>query len=198
MRQNLSDGLDYLRANTVILVLTILYLLPWLAGNTFTSFLPVFASDILKIGAVGYGYLQAAPGLGAIASLIALTFFTYYKNKSTLLIASGVLMAICLLGFSASTSTVASLFLLVVIGAMQSVFSTVNTTLIQGAVPDELRGRIISWREVAFGLGPTGSVIFGAIAQVTGVQVSVGLLGLIILVPSLLLIAYLPRAKGAL
>ena len=198
MRQNLFDGLGYLRSNTIILILTALYLIPWLAGNTFTSFLPVFANDILKIGAVGYGYLQAAPGLGAIASLIGLTFFTYYKQKGTLLIASGIIMAVCLIGFSGSKVPFASLFFLVVIGATQSAFSTVNTTLIQGAVPDELRGRIISWREVAFGFGPTGSIIFGTIAQFTGVQISLGMLGLIILVPPILLMAYLPRAKGIL
>lgn len=188
MGQDFVEGFAYLRSNTIIFVLVILYLIPWLTSNTFTSFLPIFAKDILDIGAVGYGYMQAAPGLGAIASLVGLTFFTYYKKKATLLVTTGILMGIGLIGFSVLQWAPASLMILVVVGAMLTAFSTVNSTLIQGAVRDEYRGRVISWREVAFGLGPTGSLLFGTIAQFTGVQISLGLLGLIIMIPAILLI----------
>ena len=51
----------------------------------------------------------------------------------------------------------------------------------------------MSWREVAFGLGPTGSIIFGAIAQATGVQISLGILGIVVIIPSLFLVAWLSR-----
>jgi len=191
--QSLVEGFHYLRSNPVILGLVVLYLIPWLTGNTFSSFLPVFANDILRVGAVGYGYLQASPGLGALIGLIGLTFFTYYKSKPRLLVGSGITMGLGLIGFSASTWPFLSLPFLMVIGAMQTVFSTVNTTIIQGLAPDELRGRIMSWREVAFGLGPTGGIIFGAIAQATGVQISLGILGIVVIIPSLFLVAWLSR-----
>ena len=191
--QNLTEGFRYLRANTIILGLVVLFLIPWLAMNTYSNFLPVFASDILRVGAVGYGYLQAAPGLGAIISLIGLTLLTYYKRKSRLLVGAGIIMGIGLISFSASSWLFLSLALLVVIGLMQTGLSTVITTMIQGAVPDEVRGRVMGWREVAFGLGPTGSILFGAIAQYTGVPISLGLLGGICLIVFLLLIVFLPR-----
>jgi MFS family permease len=194
--QSLTEGFRYLRANIMILGLMLLYLVPWLANNTYTNFLPVFASDILHVGTVGYGYLYAAPGLGAIVSLVGLTLFTYYKQKSILLVGAGIIMGVGLISFSASPWVCLSLPLLVVIGAMQVAFSTVNTTIIQGAVPDEVRGRVISWREVAFGLGPTGSILFGAIAQYTGVPISLGLLGGVCFTLSLLLIAFLPRFRS--
>ncbi len=194
--QNLTQGLSYLRTNTVMLGLVLLYLIPQLANNTYTNFLPVFASDILHVGAVGYGYLQAAPGLGAILSLIGLTLLTYYKRKAILLAASGIIMGIGLIGFSASSGFLLSLALLVIIGAMQTAFSTVNSTMIQGAVSDEVRGRVMSWREVAFGLGPIGSMLFGAIAQYTGVPMSVGLLGGVCLILSLSLLSFLPRFRS--
>jgi len=188
---NLAEGFHYLRGNTIILALIVLYLIPWLTMNTYTNFLPVFANDILRVGAVGYGYLQAAPGLGAIASLIGLTLLTYYKRKFMLLAGFGIILGIGILGFSASPWFILSLLLLVVIGGTQNAFVAVNTTLIQDIVPDKMRGRIISWREVAFGLGPTGSILFGAIARYTGVPFSLGLLGGICLIISLLLILLL-------
>jgi MFS family permease len=194
--RNLAEGFRYLRANTIMLGLVVLYLIPWLTMNTYTNFLPVFADDILHIGAVGYGYLQAAPGLGAIFALIGLTLLTYYKRKTLLLFVSGAMMGIGLITFSASPWVFLSLPLLVLIGGMVTAFNVVNTTIIQGVVPDEVRGRVMSWREVAFGLGPTGSILFGLIAQYSGVPISLGLLGGVCLILSLLLIAFLPRFRS--
>lgn len=194
--QNLTDGFHYLRTNTVILGLLLLYLIPWLADNTLTTFMPIFASDILRIGTVGYGYLQAAPWVGAILALIGLTILTYYKRKMILLVGAGIIMGIGLVSFSASTWVFLSFPLVVIIGAMQITLATVNTTIIQSVIPDEIRGRVMSWREVAFGLGPAGSILFGAVAQYTGTPISLGLLGGICLVLSLSLIAFLPRFKS--
>lgn len=194
--QNLTEGFRYLRAHTIILSLVLLYLIPRIAMNTYSNFLPIFANDVLRIGVVGYGYLQSAPGLGAILSLLGLTLLTYYKRKIILLVGSGVMMGIGLIVFSGSPWALLSLFLLVVIGAMQTVFNTVNSTMIQGFVADEMRGRVMSWREVASGLGLTGNILFGAIAQITGVPISLGLLGVICVVVSLLLITSLPRFKS--
>ena len=193
---NLTEGLHYLRSNTVILSLMVLYFVPWVTTNTMVTFMPVFAQDILRIGAIGYGYLQAAPGLGAIISLIVLTLLTYYKRKSVLLIGAGIIMGIGLISFSASLWLSLSLFLLVVIGGMQTIFMAVSTTLIQSYVPDELRGRVMSWRELTMGLGPTSSILFGAIAQYTGVPFSLGLLGGISLIIALSLIFFLPRFRS--
>ena len=186
--RNLAEGFHYMRGNMTILALLVLYLVPWLAMNTYSNFLPVFASDILRVGAVGYGYLQAAPGLGAIVSLIGLTLLTYYKRRFKLLVGFGIILGIGILGFSVSPWFILSLLLLVVIGGTLNSFAAVNTTLIQGLVPDKMRGRMMGWREVAFGLGPTGSILFGAIARYTGVPFSLTLLGSTCLIISLLLI----------
>jgi MFS transporter, DHA1 family, staphyloferrin A biosynthesis exporter len=192
-RQNLLEGFRFLRSNAAVLILVVLYLTPWLAGNTFATFLPVFCSDILNIGAVGYGHLQAASGFGSLLAMIGLTPFTHYKKKPKLMVGSLFLMGLCLIAFSVSVWPVVSYLLLVVVGAMQMAFTAVNTALLQWILPDQFRGRVQSWREVAFGLGMTGSIVLGAIAQWTGVQISLGILAAFVLVVSLLLIGLLPR-----
>lgn len=194
--QSFIDGFRYLRTNSIIFGLVLLYLIPRLVMNTYTNFLPVFANDILRIGAVGYGYLQAAPGLGAILSLIGLTLLTYYRRRIMVLVGTGIAMGIGLIGFSASPWIFLSLPLLAVVGAMTTAFNAVNTTIIQSAIPDEVRGRVMSWREVQFGLGPTGSILFGAIAQYTGVTTSLGLLGGICIIISLFLMLFLSSFKS--
>jgi len=194
--QNVIQGFRYLRHDTTILILVLLYAIPYLVMNTYSNFLPVFANDLLRVGTIGYGYLQGAPGLGAIICMIGLGFLTYYQGKFRLLIGSSMILATSLLLFSASIWFILSLLLLIIAGGMVTTFSAVNTTLIQGIVPDDMRGRIMAWREVIFGLGPTGSIIFGAIAQYTGVRLSLGILGAICLAVSLLLLLLLPRFRS--
>ncbi|MFC2059802.1 MFS transporter [Chloroflexota bacterium] len=194
--RNLIEGFHYLRGNTLILGLVLLYLIPMLAQNTYTNFMPVFAADIMQVGAIGYGYFQAAPGLGSLLCLIALTVLTYYKGKINLLLGASAIVGISLIGLSITRSAFLTLPLLVVIGGMITVFLSINTTLIQNSIPDEMRGRVMSWREVARGVGPTASILFGAIAQYTGVPFSLGLLGGIVLLVSFALIMLSPKFRS--
>lgn len=194
--RNLTEGFHYLRNNIIILGLLLLYLIPMLAQSTFTNFMPIFAKDILNIGAVGYGYFQGAPGLGALIGLILLTMLTYYRGKEKLLFGTGIILGIVLIGFSASPWLFLSLPLIVVTGGLIIVFNSVNTTLIQNSITDDVRGRVMSWREIGRAIGPTASILFGALAKYTGVQFSLSLLGGICLLASLLLLPLLSRLKS--
>ncbi|MFH1003825.1 MAG: MFS transporter [Chloroflexota bacterium] len=191
--QNLAEGFRYLRSHTAVLILVLMFALPYLLLNTYTNFIPVFASDILRVGAIGYGWLQGAPGIGGIICLVGLGLLTYYQNKFRLLIMAGVILGIGMVLFAVSPWLPLSLPLLVVVGGMNAAMIAVNSTIIQSAIPDEVRGRILSWRGIFFGLGPTVSLAFGALAQQSGVVLSLVLLGGISLVISLALIRLLPR-----
>jgi predicted MFS family arabinose efflux permease len=156
-----------------------------LIQNTSSNFLPIFAHDILKIGVKGYGFLQAAPGLGALSSLVALAALPVHRVKGSLLFISSGILGIALVLFSVSPWTFLSLFLLVVIGGMITSFLTINTALIQSHVSDAMRGRVMSLREIAFGLGPTGSLIFGAIAERSSTPFALELLGIVCILASI-------------
>ncbi|OGP63035.1 MAG: hypothetical protein A2169_04885, partial [Deltaproteobacteria bacterium RBG_13_47_9] len=163
--RNVIDGLKYVRGNILLFSLVPLYLIPMLIQNTSNNFLPIFARDILRIGVTGYGFLQAAPGLGALGSLIGLAILPFHHIKGSLLFVASGILGIALILFSFSLWTFFSLFLLVIIGGTITSFMTINTALIQNHVSDTMRGRVMSLREIANGLGPTGSLIFGAIAE---------------------------------
>ncbi len=194
--QSMVGGFQYLKSNAIILGLIMLYLLPWLADNTYTSFVPVFATDILHISATGYGFFQAAPGLGALIALVTLSLLTHFRQKTALFTGAGIVMGLSLLAFAFSRQTAVSLILVVLFGAMQMGFVSINTALIQGAIPDGVRGRVMSLREVTFGLGPAGAIIFGAIAEYIGAPASLSLLGGVCFIVALLpLIAFRKLGK---
>ncbi len=193
--RNVIDGLKYVRGDVLLLSLIPLYLIPWIAQNTSNNFLPIFARDILNIGASGYGYLQAAPGLGAFVSLIALAAMPFYRVNGSLLLATSGILGIALFLFAVSTWPPLSMMLLLVAGAMITSFMTINTALIQSHVSDVMRGRVMSLREIANGVGPAGSLLFGAIAERSSAPFALELLGVACIAISFLLIFLLSRVR---
>jgi MFS family permease len=192
---NVVDGLKYVRGEVLLLSLIPLYLIPWIVQNTSNNFLPIFARDILKIGASGYGFLQAAPGLGALASLIALAAMPFYRVNGSLLLVTNLILGIALFFFAFSTWPFLSLLLLLIVGGMVTSFMTINTALIQSHVSDTMRGRVMSLREIANGVGPAGSLLFGAIAERSSAPFALGLLGLACIAASFLLGFLLSRMR---
>lgn len=192
---NVIEGFKYVRGDVLLLSLVPLYLIPMLTQNTTFNFFPIFARDILKIGASGYGFLQAAPGLGALASLVGLAALPFYRVKGSLLFITSSILGISLVLFSVSHWAVPSLLLMVVAGGMITTFTTINTALIQNHVSDAMRGRVMSLREIAMGVGPAGSLIFGFIAERTSVPFAVELLGIMCIAISFSLIFLLSKVR---
>ena len=193
--QNVIDGLKYVRGDLLLLSLVPLYLIPWIAQNTSNNFLPIFARDILNIGASGYGLLQAAPGLGALASLIALAAMPFQRVNGSLLLVTNAALGLSLFLFAVSTWPPLSMMLLLIAGGMITSFMTINTALIQSHVSDAMRGRVMSLREIANGIGPTGSLLFGALAERSSAPFALEVLGIACLAVSILLAYLLSRVR---
>ena len=195
--RNVIEGFRYVRGDVLLLSLVPLYLIPMLTQNTTYNFLPIFARDILKIGASGYGFLQAAPGLGALAALIGLAALPFYRLKGSLLFITSGILGIALVLFSASHWVGLSLFFMVIVGGMITTFMTINTALIQNHVSDVMRGRVMSLREIAMGLGPAWSLIFGYIGEKTSVPFALGLLGTLCIAISIFLVFLLSKVRAS-
>lgn len=174
---DIAIGFSYVRKEVVVLWLLALMMVPIFCAQVYTNLLPIFASDILQAGAVVYGYLQGAPGVGGLLGLVLLSSLGKFRHKGLCLLGSGVLMGISLLTFSISHWLVSSLLLLAFLGASYSIFLSVDATLIQTIVADDKRGRVMSLREVARGLGPFAALLAGSMAEYVGVTLTTGLIG---------------------
>jgi MFS family permease len=193
--RNLMEGLGYVRGHTIVLTLVTLYVLSYFVTNSYTSLFPIFAVDVLRVGASGYGFLHAAPGLGSLLATLSLAALTGFRHKGWLLFLAGMTMGVALIGFSLSSWFLLSLFLLAIVGGMNTAFTTTNNTLIQTFVPDEVRGRVMSLREVAFGLGPSLGLVAGVFAERSGAPLAVGAVGFFCVVIVLSLAFRLPKVR---
>ena len=136
-------------------------------GFSYQTLMPIFARDILGVGAVGLGVLSGARSIGAILSTLVLAALAYYREKMRLLVCAFGLYGLFLVCFAACTLYPLSLALSVGIGAVASASDILQQTLLQLNVPNEDRGRVMGYWVVSLGFGPIGHLELGALAVAT-------------------------------
>ena len=127
----------------------------------YQALLPVFARDILHSGATGLGLLGLAVGVGAISGSIAVASFSDPRQVRFLLIGGGTAFGLLIVLFALSSVFWLSFGLTLVLGFTMQVSLTSNMTLVQLAVPSYIRGRVLSLRMAAMGIGPVGMLLLG-------------------------------------
>ncbi len=166
--RSLVEGIRYVNENKPVMTQVLLYLIPFFVTNSYTALLPYFATRILRVGPELYGIMNAAPGAGALMATFVLASFTSLRRRGLILLLGGIVQGLGLVLFGFSPYYLVSVVLLLVLGASNEVFMALNNTLIQETITDEVRGRVMSLREVCFGLGPAGSLVSGALAGSMG------------------------------
>lgn len=144
------EGLRYIWCNKLIFGAISLDLFAVLLGGA-VALLPVYAHDILRVGALGLGILRSAPGLGAVVMAVVVAHWPLRRR-------AGAAMLWCVAGFGAFTivfgishSMAVSVAALALIGALDMVSVIVRHTLIQLSTPDEMRGRVSAVNMVFIG-----------------------------------------------
>ena len=138
--KSLTEGIRFIRKTKVILAAITLDLFAVLFGGA-VALLPIYATDILKVGARGLGIMRAAPSIGAVVVAFAVAHLPPFKKagKTLLLAVAGFGMATIVFGFSKSFSI--SVVMLVILGGLDNISVIVRHTLLLTRTPDEMRGR---------------------------------------------------------
>ncbi|QXW25536.1 MFS transporter [Acinetobacter johnsonii] len=138
---SLGDGFRFIWKTKIVLWSISLDLVSVLFGGVI-ALLPIFAEDILKIGPEGLGYLRAAPSIGALLTMIALTKFspTQHAWRNMLLAVAGFGFFTVLFAFS--NHLWLSLFALAMTGACDSISVVIRQTILQIYPPENMRGRV--------------------------------------------------------
>ncbi len=176
--QMLLGGLHFLWRTRLLLALMSLDMFAVLLGGA-VYLLPIFAEDILQVGPQGFGYLRAAPAVGAFCTALLLAYLPPMRRagRNLLLAVAGFGAATILFGLS--NSFWLSLAMLFLTGAFDNVSMVIRHTLVQLITPDPMRGRVSAVNNVfvsasnelgglesglvAHGFGPVISVVSGGI-----------------------------------
>jgi len=140
-----------------------------------TTLLPIFAQDVLHVGAHGYGLLSAATAVGAVlTSLTLAAIVEHIDQRGRVLVSSVVIYGAVTAAFGVSRVLWLSFLCLMLAGAADTVSTVLRNVLRQLETPDELRGRMTSVNMMFFMGGPQlGEVEAGLVAQRFGPVVAV-------------------------
>lgn len=139
-----------------------------------TALLPIFAAEILKVGAGGLGLLAAAPGAGSVVSGLAMARFGVMRKQGRVMLISVAIFGAATGVFALSRWFWLSLLMLAITGAADTVSTVLRQTIRQLVTPDYLRGRMTSVNMVFFIGGPQlGEFEAGVVAALIGATLSV-------------------------
>lgn len=177
----LLAGLSYVYQKKIIFGAITLDLIAVLLGGV-TILLPVYAIDILDVGAAGAGFLRSAMAGGSLATGLALTLVTMDRAVGRILYTTVIVYGAATVVFGVSEVYWLSLVAMATLGAADMVSVYIRVTLIQIATPDDMRGRVSAVNSVFTGasneigearaglmatlIGPVGAVVFGGICSI--------------------------------
>ena len=191
--QAMREGFAFVGERRLILLLLSVSGFLSLFGLPFVILMPVFARNLLGVGASGLGYLMGGAGVGASLCAIVLAYIGEPRNKSRTITGSAMIFSLALVLFSMSGSFRLSFVLLVVLGAAMVGTLAVTNTSIQLLTPPRMRGRVMSMYNLSIlGLAPLGSLQAGAVAETLGARVALGYGGVLCLVYFAVLFFLLP------
>lgn len=162
-------GLRYIWRSKPIRTIILLVGVSSLFGLSYTTLMPVYAADVLRVGETGLGWLSTAVGVGALAGSLTLVSAGHLRRQGLLLTAGSILFPVALLVFALSRSLLFSMACLAVAGFGWVTQNATSNTLVQTLVTDELRGRVMgAYTLMFFGVSPFGSLLAGSLAQALG------------------------------
>jgi len=171
--QALMEGLRFVWLTPIIVqTMTLDFVATFFASAN--QLLPIYAKDILNVGARGYGFLAAAPAAGAIIAGLVMARLGVMRRQGVTVIVSVGIYGAATIAFGVSRVFWFSLLMLAATGAADTVSTILRQTIRQMVTPNNLRGRMTSVNMVFFMGGPQlGEVEAGTVAHFFGAPLSV-------------------------
>jgi MFS family permease len=141
--ESISEGLKFVFKTKEILGAMALDLFAVLFGGA-VALIPVFARDILKVGPIGFGWLNAASDIGSITMIIGLTLFPLKGKQGLVLMYAVAGFGLCIVVFGLSKWYVLSFIALLLSGLLDGISVVIRGTILQLKTPDIMRGRVSS------------------------------------------------------
>jgi MFS family permease len=140
---SVKEGLRFVFNHKILLGAISLDLFAVLFGGA-VALIPEFADRILKVGAIGFGWLNAAIDIGSIIMIITITFFPLLKKqgKTLMMVVAG--FGLCIIVFGISRFYWLSFAALVIAGMLDGISVVIRGTVLQLTTPDVMRGRVSS------------------------------------------------------
>lgn len=194
-RQSIIDGWKFswrneaVRASLICTMLVSFFVVP------FTALMPVFARDLLEVGADGQGLLLTGMGIGAFCSAALIALAGDRLPRGLFMFGSVLIYGLIVMGFAASSWFALSFVLMLLAGLCQPLSNALVQTVIQSHAPVELHGRTMALFSMHQVLITAGSVLLGALAVALGPRWAMAGMGAVGALSMVLVMVVMPKAR---
>ena len=168
----LFEGVKYILANNVFLLLIGITFFNSFFGMAYLPMMPVFAVEILKVGADGQGIIMGLGGIGALSMTIVLGRMGNFEKRGLLIILGSVSFGLTLAVFALSAAWISNYYLamvlMLIVGASSSIYMISIMSSLQLMVPDTMRGRVMGFYGITWSIMPLGGMFAGGLAKLIG------------------------------
>ena len=169
------EGIRYILNNQLFLAVVGLSFFTSLFGQSYVTLLPIFADEILDIGKAGFGFLEAAAGLGGFLGTLAIIRIGAGSRAGPMMLGAAAVFGVLIAGFSGlqelfsgSVLIALAMGLLFAASFFASMYLNLGMTVLQLRVPDELRGRVMGVWSMTWFLASVGAVPAALMAEWLG------------------------------
>jgi hypothetical protein len=192
---SILEGWRYVAGHPTIRTVMLASGLAQLLGMSFTTLLPVFARDVLDVGAPGQGFLLTAQGIGALGSAFMIATLGDTMPKGKLVIAGITLYGVFELLFSQSLWFPLSIALMMLLGVFHISANALVQTIVQGHSAAPMRGRVMAvWQQNQI-VNVVGGLAAGAAASTWGAPITVALMGVACSLSAVAIFAAIPQVR---
>jgi MFS family permease len=169
----IREGVHFILNQPIILSTMILDFFATFFSSA-NTLMPIFARDVLHVGAVDYGWLSSAQSIGAVSAALIISQVAEIRHQGKIFLGAVVVFGLATVLFGTARSFVLAMVALVFVGASDSVSTIIRNTIRQLQTPDYIRGRMTSINQIFFMGGPQlGEVEAGVAAQLFGAPFAV-------------------------
>ena len=193
--ENLREGLAFVRHTPIVLLAVVTVGLVATFGMNFQVVIPPLAQDVLGSDASGYGFLMTASGIGALTAAVALVVAG--KPRPIRIALGAIALGVASIALASTTWFPLSLLLMAPIGAGGIAMAATANATIQLAVPDGLRGRVMSVYTTVFSASmPVGGLLMGVIASTVGILEAIAIGGVLSLLTGVVALVWYRRIRS--
>lgn len=169
----IREGIQFIRSHPIILSTMLIDFFATFFSSA-NTLMPIFARDILHVGAVEYGWLSAAQSIGAMVAAVIVSQLDEIRRQGPIFLLAVILFGLATVGFGLTRTVPLAMVALILIGAADSVSTIIRNTIRQLQTPDYIRGRMTSVNQIFFMGGPQlGEIEAGLAAQIFSAPIAV-------------------------
>ncbi len=182
--QDLAEGLKFIKDNSTFSVLIGMTFFNSFFGMSYIVLMPIFARDILEVGASGQGWLLSIGGVGALAVTVWMSSRADASRRGLLIVGGATLFGLSIIAFALTSEYLGyfplALFLMLVMGLANSTYMISIMSSLQTLVPDRMRGRVMGFYGMTYNIMPLGGGLMGPVASAIGAPFALAIGGFVV------------------